>query len=291
MKLLVAAGVTVNESDKYGHTPLCCAKKEEVVQALIAAGADVNQTDNDGRTALFCASNGNVATALVESGANANHKNIEGETALFNAKHGKGAMVLLAAGADVNEKDKHGNTALFQALVSGKESVATVLQEAGVDVNHQNDSGEAAFIHVLRLLYSGQMTEKQLDRYAEGYLLLDNVRALLRTGLKINMSDYQMKKDRDYLTADLLFAAGEEDPKYGHFPEYLPPQSEINLKHLCRMVIRKHLLELDPHTHLFGRVPKLEIPLTLHKYLLYDQTLRGFDLPEEDTDSDYDDDN
>ena len=69
---------------------------------------------------------------------------------------------------------------------------------------------------------------------------------------------------------------------------------------ICRRRIREHLREVDPHTHLFSRVPKLEIPDTLHGYLLYDQTLNNDDydatlfmLSESDTgltDDDNDDD-
>ena len=51
----------------------------------------------------------------------------------------------------------------------------------------------------------------------------------------------------------------------------------LSLKHLCREAIRKHLLELDPHSHLFGRVPKLGLPTLLNEYLLYDVTFENDD--------------
>ena len=38
--------------------------------------------------------------------------------------------------------------------------------------------------------------------------------------------------------------------------------------------IRIQLLHVDPHKHLFGRVPRLGLPSSLTKYVLYDQTLR-----------------
>ena len=41
-----------------------------------------------------------------------------------------------------------------------------------------------------------------------------------------------------------------------------PPPFRLHLKHICREAIRKHLLNLDPHTHLFGRVPRLGLPTT-----------------------------
>ena len=82
----------------------------------------------------------------------------------------------------------------------------------------------------------------------------------------------------------LLFPAWERikvravEAKGRKVPEYLQPQ--LNLKDMCKRKIREHLLFLDPHTHLFGRVPRLEIPTSLHAYLLYDQTLdkKGEDI-------------
>ena len=59
-----------------------------------------------------------------------------------------------------------------------------------------------------------------------------------------------------------------------HVPNYLlNTELKFCLKHLCREAIRKHLLHLDPHTHLFGRVPRLGLPSLLTEYLLYNQTL------------------
>ena len=48
---------------------------------------------------------------------------------------------------------------------------------------------------------------------------------------------------------------------------------KLDLVHQCRIAIRKHLLHLDPHSHLFGRVPQLGLPTTLEEYMLFDQTL------------------
>ena len=31
-------------------------------------------------------------------------------------------------------------------------------------------------------------------------------------------------------------------------------ENDLDLRHLCRAAIRKHLLYLDPHSHLFDRV-------------------------------------
>ena len=85
----------------------------------------------------------------------------------------------------------------------------------------------------------------------------------------------------------LLFAAGETlDDTTVHYvrysvdgdvnvqvdiPDYLQElQQNLELKNLCRKAIRKHLIDLDPHTHLFNRIPKLGLVSLLYEYLLYD---------------------
>ena len=52
----------------------------------------------------------------------------------------------------------------------------------------------------------------------------------------------------------------------------------IRLSHICREAIRNHLLEVDPHTNLFERVPKLtQLPSSLREFLLFDLTLEIFE--------------
>ena len=57
-------------------------------------------------------------------------------------------------------------------------------------------------------------------------------------------------------------------------PEYLRFKDlKLCLSHLCREAIRRHLLDLDLHTNLFVRAPKLGLPKSLTSYILYDQSL------------------
>ena len=44
---------------------------------------------------------------------------------------------------------------------------------------------------------------------------------------------------------------------------------KLNLKHICRRMIRKHLLKLDRHKNLFVRIPQLGLPSIITEYLLY----------------------
>ena len=46
-----------------------------------------------------------------------------------------------------------------------------------------------------------------------------------------------------------------------------------SLKELCREVIRRCLLDLDPYRCLFQRIPLLALPQALISYLLYDMNL------------------
>ena len=133
-------------------------------------------------------------------------------------------------------------------------------------------------------------------------LKISTLKLLLRTGLKINVNNQcfnntltyyivECKRQNNRLNKDicvLLFTAGEivtgpvvEGTTYycsgivrAEVPEYLfHKELQMCLKHLCREAIRNHLLELDPHTHLFSRIPRLELPSSINDYLLYNQTL------------------
>ena len=75
----------------------------------------------------------------------------------------------------------------------------------------------------------------------------------------------------------LLYAAGEtlDGPIDAEkLPDCLRfDDLQLMLKHICREAIRKHLLSLDPHTHLFYRIPRLGLPSSLNRYLLYNTSL------------------
>ena len=87
----------------------------------------------------------------------------------------------------------------------------------------------------------------------------------------------------------LLYAAGEtlEGTEEQKIPEELKFEEEkLQLKHICRMAIREHLLKLDPHQHLFGRIPKLGLPSALNRYLLFNISLEKSGEEEEEDDDD-----
>ena len=98
---------------------------------------------------------------------------------------------------------------------------------------------------------------------------------LLNSSYKINKHEAESLK--------LLFAAGDKITQPSdEVKRILNERGEVSLTHLCREAIRNHLLELDPHTHLFDRVPRLGLPAALQSYLLYHQTL-GDDADDSNT--------
>ena len=73
----------------------------------------------------------------------------------------------------------------------------------------------------------------------------------------------------------LLYAAGETiDETKVQVPDFLKPP-DLNPKHLCRETIRKHLINIDPHQHLFRRIPQLGLPSLLTKYVLFSMSLNA----------------
>ena len=64
---------------------------------------------------------------------------------------------------------------------------------------------------------------------------------------------------------------------------------ELFLNKCAEKHIRKHLLELDPHTHLFDLVPTLGLPELLSAYLLYNISLDDDDDDDSRTDDENDD--
>ena len=164
---------------------------------------------------------------------------------------------MLAAGADVNVTDNHGSSALIiSTSLRGSEAFVKKLLEAGTDVNHATTFGDTALIMAAGM---GNVTSIK-------YLLKANANAQIPCA----RADVSL----------ILFAAGEkyDDEDFKMFPNILKEMCvQFQLKHICREAIRKHLLDLDPHQHLFGRIPKLGLPSSLVQYLLYNMSLDNVD--------------
>ena len=265
--LLIRSGADVNKVPKYGISPLakasCCYPGSEAprshhvkcLELLIEAGVDVNtKLGSHDRTPLC------IATVT---------------------RFSEGVDLLIQKGADVNIPSyQQRETPVMAAATLGEVGCTRALLEAGADVNSLDSEGHTALMY-LDTSWSAHSKE--------GRNYVGCAKLLLQFGARINLFNTDsfnalmlvIKEDEGSArSADvclLLYAAGEtlDGPIDAEkLPDCLRfDDLQLVLKHICREAIRKHLLKLDPHTHLFSRVPRLGLPSSLNRYLLYNQTL------------------
>jgi ankyrin repeat protein len=126
VNVLLSAGASLRNADRYGRTPLMHLNDEasgEFARQLIAAGADVNARNEDGETVLLAIADSCKFEVFKE---------------------------LIAAGARLDAKDNHNNTILMHAVENEEARVAKFLVEAGVSVDARNDEGESALTFAAR---------------------------------------------------------------------------------------------------------------------------------------------
>ena len=293
LEMLIEAGADVNANPD-GSSALIVACRngfDDGVELLIKSGADVNMLGDKGLTPLMeAAANGHVRCAelLLETGVDVNFQNTEGLTALMCVgsespmyhyderemypreamakRDGLGSVKLfLRSGTKINITDRDSrNTLQHQvALYNSSTGSDDVLQHQGTEQDSSTGSDD---------VLQDQGAEQDSSTGSDDVLQHQGTEQDISTGC----DDICL----------LLFAAGETLD--GITDEEIPDclrfnDIKLNLKHICREAMRKHLLNLDPHTHLFGRVPRLELPSLMTEYLLYNQTLDD-DVNSEDTD-------
>ena len=211
-----------------------------------------------------------------------NTQDENGRTALmYVTKDGndKCVMALIIAGADVNAIDSSGQTDLMDAVSGPWDTYVDLMIEAGADVNKQDKNGDTAVMHVAESFHK------------------KHIRKCFKVGAKVNLSNNEgfnaitrflikqhteIRREKEIIIS--LYAAGEtidevkvleaaeatDDDKKPQVPDYL---HELSLKHVCRETVRKHLINIYPHQHLFGRIPQLGLPSSLTRYLLYNVSL------------------
>ena len=247
----------------------------ESVEILLKAGADVNNRTDNGETALLAAVNMDL------------DNNYETCHSYEKSRHGcvKVVNMLIEAGADVNAKDKKGQTVLF--FVAWWDYYPFSLTVAGVGVN-DIDKGDCSGLHYLncirRLLRAGIRINKKNQSFGKN--TLTSILLLRSQDISLYPNRAEELESNDAVIK-ILYAAGEtldfteEDEKQ---EELKFEDEKLELKHICREAIRKHLLKLDPYQHLFSRVPRLGLPSMMTEYLLFNQSL------DDDNDDDDDDD-
>ena len=299
LKKLLKVGVDVNKVKALESAAQC--GHEECVDALIEAGADVNAKTCPLALAIK-SGNRRCVELLVKAGADVNYGETDwlNQTPIFIAVRSgfnEGLDLLIKVGADVNRRDND-LSPLMLAAAFGFYKCVEVLLAAGVDVNEVNNTGETALV-CISLWYRDYKFKSEIQRQVPQEVLpkinfIECIKILLRAGAKVNLKlwknrfleyfiqDFNMKRE-SFL---LLYAAGEtlegntvsvDDPENKNLkiPDHLmlDDLDRLDLMHMCRLVIRKHLLKVDPHEHLFARIPRLGLPQSLSKYLLYNFSL------------------
>ena len=299
VKILTEAGADVNEMDDKNFTALSYAAQgglSECMKILIESGADVN-TDTCAklsklkythhnhecqRSALVCLV---YPESFVQSQFQSNdyHLAMEGCRSLNpNSNRKECLQILLDAGAHVNIINKGGYTLLAHlAGQSDSSYYVKKLLEAGANVNLAGTSGESPIICALsnnaeknlKLLLKAGADVNAKSSSVIPLLYYGNsnfTKLLLSAGLLLNMLDMSFIRGQ---LGDEFDVAGASS-YHSQFAHYIK-QNDLHghLKHLCRVRIRNHLLELDPHQNLFVRVPQLGLPKSLALYLLYDVTV------------------
>ena len=298
VRALIAAGADVNQMDARLCTALCYAAQvgqSECIKLLIESEADVNrdvcvemphlmksQHDHEYKRSALMRLYYPESSVQRQFEQSYYHLTEERYKAFSrNPNREQCLEILLEAGAEVNIVDTRGHT-LLTHLAKQPDTRYHVkkLLDAGADVNLAGPSGKSPLLSALSV-----NAEKTLD-------------LLLKAGADVNTPTaivYTMARFANSRCAKLLFQAGvrihtsqmvlrEEVINEFHavgsripdsqMPPYVKEEDEERrLKHLCRVGIRNHLLQLDPHENLFVRVPRLGLPKSLATYLLYDVTV------------------
>ena len=252
VEMLVESGADVNTVDKFLNTALILASEKgflSIVEFLVKRGADVNKVSQLGDTALTIAvrnGNLNITNILLQAAANVKDPSIN-----CTSNGNEEWTPLLAEEAEVNTRDNHNHAALLIAIESGYFNIAKVLIDAGTDVNTLRKESETALSH-----FALKGNEQA-------------VRFLLRSGAKVNIG----KQPTGPLEPNIWLLLRAEGHQMTASQRNKKKFLKDTLHYHCRMAIRRHLLELDPHENLFLRIPRLGLPSGLVKYLLCDASL------------------
>ena len=208
--------------------------------------------------------------------------------------------MLLESGADVNIRDEYGNSPLILAAENGHTECIAVLVEAGAEVNTVNKYDNSALmmtsrngsVDCVKLLIEDGADVNMKQTSTSGYSALyyatrtrhdKCVVTLLKAGANVNISNQYTFCDCPEMSKaerDLMIYAAGQGGSCSHLSDLEP--KEICLMSLCRAAIRNRLLGLNPHENLFVRIPRLGLPSSLTKYLLYDVSTDEKDWRNED---------
>ena len=211
---------------------------------------------------------------LINAGAAVNIKDAAANVPLIRVihlDHEECVPLLLESGADVNTIDnRSGTSALMTAICVEKRETFNQLLKAGADVNIVNNTGETVL--TIAAVTGNLAVAKCLLKVS---CRINKTAGMVQNALTSHLKQGQ-PVDRDLVS--FLFAAGEiiDDDGLNEMAQDVLELKEIRvqLKHICREAIRRHLLKLDPHQHLFHKIPELGLPEMIKHYLLYDESLK-----------------
>ena len=227
------------------------------------------------------------------------HVNVDNVALTYAARNGqyKCVKLMIEEGADVNTTDKRGNNVLFYASENGYESIVNILLHAGTHVNHTNRVGSGALrvavvnghdrVASLLIQAGADVHKKRKDgrrplSEAVRYGRVKCVKLLLAAGATVNRTHGYPPPCRNGSEIQNLLDSAE-----------VKIETKLDLKHICREVIRKHLQRLDC-LNLFLLIPMLGLPSPLCDYLLYREEVciddDGGDKDDDDDEDAYDDD-
>ena len=265
LELLIEAGANVNANPEgvFALIIACRNGFDDGVELLIKSGADVYILGDKGLNPLMeAAANGHVRCAelLLETGVDVNFQNTEGLTALMCV--GSGSPMF-----DYDEREMYPREAMAKRDYLGS---VKLLLRSGAKINLTDRDSRNALQHQVALCNSSIGSDDVLQHQGvnqDSSTGSDNV-------LQHQVAEHHSSTGYDDICL-FMYAAGETldgNTDTEKLPDCLKFEA-LNLKHLCREAIRKHLLHLDPHTHLFGRISLLGLPFSLMKFLLYNVCL------------------
>jgi len=151
-KYFVDHGAIINETNKFGYTPLIYASKYNNYKAmkyLVEHGAEVNAKNNfDYSSLLYFCQHDNLdgVIYLVEHGAKVDDSERSGDTSLmFACKNGFDEIMkyLVENNADINAKNSWGHTPLMYASEAGNLLAVQYLLQHGAHINEKNNRGDS----------------------------------------------------------------------------------------------------------------------------------------------------
>jgi len=156
VKRVIEAGVSLEEEDGFGRTPVLVATMKRnypVMHTLLQAGANVRVKYPGVEIPITHLSDAIGLCILVRFGADIEARDKRGMTTLIEAAHAGNEDVLevaIAASAELDAQDGDGRTALMHSLAEGHVSAARLLLRAGAAVGVEDRLGRDALFYAGR---------------------------------------------------------------------------------------------------------------------------------------------